>query len=351
MASTPAPSSTIEFGLDTFGDRQNTPDGTPTSYAQTIRNVVAEAELADQLGLDFFGVGEHHRDDFAISAPEVVLAAIAAKTSRIKLGTAVNVLSSDDPVRVFEKFATLDALSNGRAEPVLGRGSFTESFPLFGYDLSDYNVLFEEKLDLFSKLLDEQPVTWQGQKRAALSNQQVYPKTEGGSMMTWVGVGGTPESVIRTAHYGFGLVLAIIGGDPLRFAPFVDLYRRALAQFDQPADLPVAIHSPGFVWHNDQEARDILWAHHESMVRRIGGERGWAPPTRAQFDNEVEQGAQNVGSPDTVAAKIARSIKGLGVQRFNLKYSAGTLPHEQLMTSIRLYATEVVPRVRKLLAE
>ncbi|MGJ4748530.1 LLM class flavin-dependent oxidoreductase, partial [Leptospira sp. SA-E8] len=203
---------------------------------------------------------------------------------------------------------------------------------------------------------DEQAVSWQGQKRAALNQQQVYPKTEGKSsggkpMMTWVGVGGTPESVIRTAHYGFGLVLAIIGGDPLRFAPFVDLYRRALAQFGQPADLPAAIHSPGFVWHDDREARDILWAHHENMVRRIGGERGWAPPTRAQFESEVEQGAQNVGSPDTVAATIARSIKGLGVQRFNLKYSAGTLPHEQLMTSIRLDATEVVPRVRKLLAE
>jgi probable LLM family oxidoreductase len=350
-----SPISAVEFGLDTFGDLQNQPDGRPTSYAQTIRNVVAEAELADRLGLDFFGVGEHHRDDFAVSAPEVVLAAIAARTQRIKLGTAVNVLSSDDPVRVFEKFATLDALSNGRAEPVLGRGSFTESFPLFGYDLSDYNILFEEKLELFARLLDEQAVTWQGQKRAALKQQQVYPKTErrsqgGDRMMTWVGVGGTPESVIRTAHHGFGLVLAIIGGDPLRFAPFVDLYRRALAQFGQAANLPVAIHSPGFVWHDDRQARDVLWAHHENMVRRIGGERGWAPPTRAQFENEVEQGAQNVGSPNTVAAKIARAIQGLGVQRFNLKYSAGTLPHAQLMTSIELYATEVVPRVRKLLA-
>jgi alkanesulfonate monooxygenase SsuD/methylene tetrahydromethanopterin reductase-like flavin-dependent oxidoreductase (luciferase family) len=223
----------VEFGLDTFGDVTVDGAGNRLTQAQVIRNVIEEGVLADRLGIDNFGVGEHHRDDFAISAPEVVLAAIASRTQRIRLGTAVTVLSSDDPVRVFERFATLDAISSGRAEITLGRGSFTESFPLFGYDLADYERLFSEKLDLFAQVLTEEPVSWEGSIRAALRNQHVYPKTEGGRIRTWIGVGGSPESVVRAAQYGFPLVLAVIGGSPARFAPFIDLYHRALREFGQ----------------------------------------------------------------------------------------------------------------------
>jgi probable LLM family oxidoreductase len=340
----------IEFGLDTFGDVTVDGAGHRLSDAQVIRNVIEQAVLADEVGVDFFGIGEHHRDDFAISAPEVVLAAIASRTHRIHLGTAVTVLSSDDPVRVFEKFSTLDAVSSGRAEIILGRGSFTESFPLFGFDLQDYEVLFEEKLDLLAKLLHEEPVTWQGTIRPPLTEQQVYPKTESGRLRAWVGVGGSPESVVRAARHGLPLVLAIIGGQPARFAPYVDLYHRALAQLGQPA-LPVAVHSPGFIAATDQEAADILWPHHEAGMNRIGAERGWPPTNRARFDAEIVDGALHVGSPETVAQKIADTIRSLGIQRFDLKYSTGSVPHEQLMTSIELYGRDVIPRVRELLAE
>src|SRR4051794_13416409 len=312
----------IQFGLDTFGDVTVDANGTRLSQAQVIRNVVEEAVLADRLRVDHFGVGEHHRDDFAISAPEVVLAAIAGRTERITLGTAVTVLSTDDPVRVFERFATLDALSSGRAQIILGRGSFTESYPLFGYDLQDYEQLFSEKLDLMSRLLAEDAVTWEGTVRAALKDQQVYPKTESGHISTWVGVGGSPESVVRAARYGFPLVLAIIGGDPVRFAPFADLYRRALTQLGQP-QLPLAVHSPGFVARTDAEAADVLWPHVETMWNRIGRERGWPPTTRARFEADIAAGSWHVGSPETVARKIARSVQALDADRFDMKYSAG----------------------------
>jgi len=340
----------VELGLDTFGDVEMDAAGQTVPYPQVIRNVVEQAVLADQLGVDFFGIGEHHRADFAISSPEVVLAAIASRTERIQLGTAVTVLSSDDPVRVYEKFATLDAVSNGRAEIILGRGSFTESFPLFGFNLQDYEVLFEEKLDLLAKLLDEGPVTWSGTIRPPLTDQQVYPKTAN-RLKAWVGVGGSPESVVRAARHGLPLVLAIIGGQPARFAPYVDLYHRALAQLGQPTTLPVAVHSPGFVAATDQEAADILWPHHEVMMNQIGKDRGWPPTSRDRFEAEVHEGALHVGSPETVAQKIADTVRSLGIQRFDLKYTSGTVPHEQLMTSIELYGREVIPRVRELLAE
>src|SRR5918993_3309125 len=238
----------LELGLDTFGDITLDDDGRRLPESQVIRNVIEEAVLADQVGADFFGVGEHHRDDFAISAPEVALAAIAGRTDRIRLGSAVTVLSSDDPVRVFQRFATLDAASNGRAEVILGRGSFVESFPLFGYDLADYETLFEEKLELFAALLEHdrtgEPVTWEGTTRAPLVRQKVYPRTERGELRTWVGVGGSPESVVRAARYKLPLILAIIGGDPRRFQMYVELYRRALQQFGAPS-LPIGVHSPG----------------------------------------------------------------------------------------------------------
>ncbi|WP_436520178.1 LLM class flavin-dependent oxidoreductase [Actinoplanes sp. HUAS TT8] len=335
----------MKFGLDTFGDV--TAD---TSYAQVIRNVVEQAVLADRLGVDAFGVGEHHRDDFAISAPEIVLAAIAARTERITVGTAVTVLSSDDPVRVFERFATLDAVAGGRAEIILGRGSFTESFPLFGFDLGDYEQLFEEKTELMTELLKEQPVTWSGTVRPALKDQSVFPKTESGTIRTWIGVGGSPESVVRAAGYGLPLCLAIIGGEPARFAPYVDLYHRALKEFGH-AELPIAVHCPGFVAATDQEAVDLLWPHARRMLDRLGRERGWPRMTRDRFEADVATGAWHVGSPETVAQKIAATVRALGVQRFDLKYAHGTLPHEHLLTAVELYGSQVIPRVRELLAE
>lgn len=342
---------TYEFGLDTFGDVTVGPDGETLSHAQVLRNVVDEAVLADRLGLDFFGIGEHHRHEFAVSAPEVVLGTIAGRTERIHLGSAVTVLSSDDPVRVFQRFATLDGLSGGRAEVILGRGSFIESFPLFGYDLAQYQELFEEKLELFAALLEQEPVTWSGELRPPLHEQLVFPPVEHGRLKTWVGVGGSPESVVRAARYGLPLVLAIIGGSPARFAPLADLYRKALAQFGLPQQ-PVAMHSPGFIADTDQEALDTLWPHYQVIIDRIGRERGWGPATRSHFEAEASaHGALYAGSPETVAQKIAAAMKAVGAVRFDLKYSNGTLPHEAMMGSIERYGSEVVPRVRELLAE
>jgi probable LLM family oxidoreductase len=339
----------VELGLDTFGDVSAGPEGEPVSPAQVVRDVVAEGVLADEVGVDHFGVGEHHRADFAVSAPDLVLAAIAARTRRIRLGSAVTVLSSDDPVRVYQRFATLDAISGGRAELTVGRGSFTESFPLFGYDLADYEKLFEEKLDLLVALRSEGPVSWSGSVRAPLHAQRVWPTSEQGALPVWVGVGGSPESVIRTARHGLPMMLAIIGGPPDRFAPYVELYRRATDQLGH-GTLPVGVHSPGFVAATDDEARELFWPHYKAGMDRIGAERGWPPLTRARYDAEIDHGALHLGGPDTVAQKIARTVTDLGVQRFDLKYSVGTLAHEHLMAAVGLYGTEVVPRVRKLLA-
>ena len=337
----------FEFGLDTFGDVTRSSDGTPQPQAQVLRDVVAEAVLADQLGLDAFGVGEHHRPDFAISAPEVMLAAIALRTERILLGSAVTVLSTDDPVRVFQRFSTLNAVSNGRAEVILGRGSFTESYPLFGFDLSRYEELFEDRLSLFATLLEGGPIAWSGSTRSPVSGVTIYPPVESGRLKAWVGVGGSPESVVRAARYGLPLTLAIIGGSPSRFRPFVDLFRQTLEKLGR-ASLPIAVHSPGYVAATDEQARNDLWPHYEGMMNRIGAERGWPPATRAQFEREAgPDGALCVGSPETVAAKIVRTSRMLGLARFNLKYSAGTLPHASLMKSIELIGTKVAPRVRE----
>ena len=342
----------LELGLDTFGDVTRDADGRPLPQAQVIRHVIDEAVLADELGVDFIGVGEHHRADFAVSSPEVVLAAIAGRTDHIRLGSAVTVLSSDDPVRVFQRFASLDAASNGRAEIILGRGSFIESFPLFGYPLDQYETLFEEKLDLFAALLEANrtgaPVTWRGTTRAPLDGLRVYPPTESGRLTTWIGVGGSPESVVRAARYGMPLMLAIIGGSPLRFAPYIDLYYRALAQRGLDP-LPVGVHSPGHIAETDDEAREELWPSWREMRNSIGSERGWGPTSRAEYDREVETGSLYVGSPETVARRIAETAAALGLTRFDMKYSSGPLPHEKLMRSIELYGREVIPRVRELL--
>lgn len=339
----------IAFGLDTFGDVPEGDDGVPVSHAAAIRQVVEEAVLADDLGIDAIALGEHHRPDYSISTPETVLAAIAARTSSIRLGSGVTVLSSDDPVRVFQRFATVDALSSGRAEVILGRGSFTESFPLFGYDLADYDQLFEEKLQLFTQLLDEKPVTWSGTMRAGLENADVYPKTESGRLTTWVGVGGTPQSVVRTAYYGLPLMLAIIGGAPDRFAPYLDLYRRAAGQFGTVAH-PAGMHSPGFVADTDEQAREVYYPRYKVNRDRIGRERGWPPITPREFEHEIEHGSLYVGSPETVARKIAGAVQTLDVGRFDLIYTAGSQPVSARLRAVELYGSKVVPMVRDLVA-
>lgn len=339
----------IEFGLDTFGDVTRDTTGQLLPQAQVLRHVVEEAVVADRVGIDAFSVGEHHRADFAISAPEVVLAAIASRTSRIRLGSAVTVLSTDDPVRVFQRFSTIDAVSNGRAEITVGRGSFTESYPLFGFDLQKYEQLFEERLDLFVRLLDQKPVTWMGETRSSLSQVLVHPPVENGRLRTWVGVGGSPQSVVRAARHGLPLMLAIIGGPPARFGAYVELYKKSLSELGKP-ELPIGVHSPGHIAATDDQAKDELWPHYRDMINRIGRERGWSPIGRDHFEREIESGSLYVGSPDTVATKIASTIKTLGIVRFDLKYANGTMPHDALVRSIELYGTEVLPKVRTLLS-
>lgn len=343
-------SDTLEFGLDTFGDVTRDTDGTLLSQPEVIRNVVDQGVLADEAGVDFLGLGEHHRDDFAISAPDVVLAAIAGRTSRLRLGSAVTVLSSDDPIRVYQRFATLDAISTGRAEIILGRGSFIESFPLFGYKLDDYERLFTEKLDLFAEILKQKPVTWEGSVRPPLKDQTIHPPLESGTPKTWIGVGGSPESVVRAARYNFPLMLAIIGGDPKRFRPYVDLYHQALDQLGAAA-LPIGVHSPGHVADTDEQAREELWPGYKALHDRIGRERGWGPTSIETFNAEAEHGSLYVGSPETVAKKIAATVRALGATRFDMKYASGPIPHDKLMRNIELYGTKVAPMVRDMLAD
>lgn len=336
----------LQFGLHTFGDVLG---GEPDAHPRTIRAIVAEGIAADRVGVDFLGLGEHHRADFALTAPEVVLGALATATERIRLGTAVTVLSSADPVRVFEQFATIDGLSNGRAELIVGRGSFVESFPLFGFRLEDYETLFEERLDLLAALVAEDPVTWSGTLRSSLTDQRVWPRSQasvaGARMPVWVGVGGTPQSVVRAARHGFDLMLAVIGGRPAAFAPFSSLYRDAMERFGHERGR-VGMHSPGLVAETDAEARALLRPHWLAQRNRIGAERGWGPASAREFDDAAsDDGALFVGSPETVAAKIVRAVGDLGLDRFDLKYASGT-PHDANLRTIELFGTEVMPRVR-----
>jgi probable LLM family oxidoreductase len=344
-------SDTFELGIHTFGDVTKTPDGSrELSQSEVLRNVLDEVILADKVGVDVVGIGEHHRPDYAVSAPDVVLAAAGAATQRIKLISAVTVLSSDDPVRVYQRFATIDGLTGGRAEVSLGRGSFIESYPLFGYDLSDYEKLFEEKVDLFAKLRAEGPVTWRGETRGGLQEAEVYPKTEHErGLPTWIAVGGTPNSVVRAARHGVGLELAIIGGAPHRFAPLVHLYYRALEQFGHGRDFRVASHSHGFIADTDQKAQEIFYPAWADSMYKIGQERGWGNgyPSWEQYEQEIMHGALFVGAPETVAEKIVRTQRQLGISRFGLKYGNGSLAHEHMMEAIELYGTKVKPLVLK----
>lgn len=337
------------FGLDSFGDLATKDDGTLISYAEAIRLVVKEAMLADKLGVDVIALGEHHREEYAISSPETVLAGIATNTKNIKLASGVTVLSSDDPVRVFERFATLDALSSGRAQVILGRGSFTESFPLFGYDLTDYELLFEEKIELFSKLLKEKPVTWEGKTRPSLKDADVFPKTEHG-LTTYVGVGGSPNSIVRAAAYGFPVVLAIIGGNPDRFKPYVELYEKAAKEFGT-TNHPVGMHSPGYIADTDEQAVEEAFPLFKEAMDKVGKTRGWQPMTKEHFMSEVKFGSMYVGSPETVANKIARSMSRLGVNRFDLVYGFGPVKESARLHMVDLYGREVIPRAKELLAE
>jgi probable LLM family oxidoreductase len=343
------PAQEFEFGLDTFLPLNVDATGQPVGGDQVIRNTIEEAVLADSVGIDSFNIGEHYRPEFMDSAGHVILGAIASRTERIRLGTAVTVLSTQDPVRVYTDFATLDAVSGGRAQLVVGRGSLTDSFPLFGFDLADYELLFEEKLDLLTRLLRDQPVTWSGSFRSPLVDQVVSPPIAEGHIPTWVGVGGSPQSVIRAARFGLPLMLAVIGGNPDRFAAHVVLYKRALEQYGQPA-LPIGLHSLGFVAPTDEEASEIQWPYWKEQFEWAARERGWRRPTYDQFRSEVGNGSMYVGSPETVANKIAAVARTLELSRFDLAYAIGRVPHEQRLATIELYGREVIPRVRELLA-
>jgi probable LLM family oxidoreductase len=340
----------LEFGLDTFLPVTVDAAGQAIGGDHVIRNTVEEAVLAESVEIDSFNIGEHYRTEFMDSAGHVILAAIAGRTERIRLGTSVTVLSTQDPVRLYANFATLDAVSGGRAQLIVGRGSLTESFPLFGFDLTDYEQLFEEKLDLLMRLLHGQPVTWSGDFRPPLTDQYVSPPIPEGHIPTWVGVGGSPHSVMRAARFGLPLMLAIIAGKPERFAGHVELYRRALERQGKRR-LPIGLHSLGFVAATDEEALDMQWPYYKEQFEWAARERGWRPPTYEQFLAEVDHGSMYVGSPATVATRIADVIRTLSLSRFDLLYAVGRVPHEQRMATIELYGREVIPRVRELLAD
>jgi probable LLM family oxidoreductase len=337
----------VELGVYTFGDVARDPaTQTTISPEQRLTNLLEEVDLADQVGLDVFGLGEHHRADYAVSATSVVLGAAALRTSRIRLTSAVTVLSSDDPVRVFQQYSTLDLLSHGRAEVMAGRGSFIESFPLFGYDLDDYDELFAEKLELLLRVRDSARVTWSGRFRAALQDQPVYPRPVQEPLPVWVAVGGNPQSVVRAGALGLPLALAIIGGEPARFAPLATLHRRAAEKYGH-GPLPVGINSHGFVADTSQAANDSFYATYAEVMTQLGRERGWGPMTRDQFEGLAGlHGAVVVGSPEQVAEKILFQHELFGHQRFLMQSSLGAAPHREVLRSIELLGTEVAPIVR-----
>jgi probable LLM family oxidoreductase len=337
----------MELGIYTFAELTPDPASGQTIDAATrLRNLLEEVELADKVGLDVFGIGEHHRPDFAVSAPAVVLAAAAARTTRIRLTSAVSVLSSDDPVRVFQDFATLDILSGGRAEIMAGRGSFIESFPLFGYDLDDYDELFAEKLELLLELRDAERVTWSGRHRAPLGGIGVYPRPVQDPLPVWIAVGGSPDSAARAGLLGLPMALAIIGGLPERFVPFAEIHRRAAEQAGQPRPA-LSINSHGFIADTGQAAADLAFPRLLETMNRIGRERGWSPMQREDLEASRQlRGANFVGSPAEVTEKILYQHELFGHDRFLLQLSVGTMPQADLLRAIELYGTEVAPAVR-----
>ena len=343
----------FEIGLYTFAELSPDPrTGQLISPAERLRQFMERVELADQVGLDVIGLGEHHRPDFVSSAPEVILAAAATRTSSIRLSSAVTVLSSDDPVRVFQRFATLDLLSNGRAEVMAGRGSFIESFPLFGYDLKDYNELFTEKLGLLLKIRANERVTWSGQHRPPLEDQGVYPRPLQAEIPIWIAVGGTPQSVVRAGILGLNLALAIIGGYPEQFAPLVQLYRQSAAQAGHdPAKLAFSINSHGFIADDRQQALDEAYPYFEQTMNKIGRERGFSAMTRESYNASATlPGANFIGTPDDVIEKILYQHELFGHQRFLLMPGLGTMPHDKIMHMIELLGTKVAPAVRQEIA-
>ncbi|MDQ1715845.1 MAG: hypothetical protein QOC60_1790 [Frankiaceae bacterium] len=332
----------MELGITTFVET-HPHEGVATSAGERLRQVIAEAELAESVGLHVYGVGEHHRADFAASAPAVVLAAIAARTSTIRLTSAVTVLSTDDPVRVFEEFATLDQLSDGRAEIIAGRGSFTESFPLFGYDLDENDDLFAEKLGLLLELRANERVTWSGRFRPALNDQGVYPRPVQQPLPVWLGVGGNPGSVVRAGLLGLPMILAIIGGTPDRFVPLAELYRQAQDKSGHPRQ-PLAVNAHGYVADSFAQAKQEFYGPYARAMTTIGRERGWPPMTTQGFDQMAGPGGSMViGAPEEVAEKILRMRDLLGIERFMLHISVGTLPHAQVLRAIELFGTKVAP--------
>lgn len=338
----------FELGLTSFADTPLDAAGDPSpDHGTRLRNVVDEITMADEVGLDVYGLGEHHRPDMAASAPAITLAAAAGRTERIRLSSAVIVLSSADPVRTYQDFATLDRVSNGRAELLVGRGSFIESFPLFGYSLEDYEALFVEKLELLLAITQSERVTWDGRFRTPLHDQGVYPRAEQDPLPIWIGVGGTPASIVRAGQLGLPVALAIIGGDPARFRPLVDLYRRSLAEHGHDPDaIPLAVHAHGVVGDDDEEIADLVWPTYSASMNRIGRERGWPPMTRGQYDAmRGPDGNLVMGSPETVAGKIQRWRELLGIDRFML-HAAGSIPHDTMLRSIELFGTGVAPAVR-----
>lgn len=340
----------MEIGIYSFAEvRPDPATGGQRGAQQRIRDLLEEIELADKVGLDIFGVGEHHRADYAVSAPAVVLAAAAARTKWIHLTSAVSVLSSDDPVRVFQDFATLDLISGGRAEIMAGRGSFTESFPLFGQDLADYEELFAEKLDLLLKLRESERITWSGRHRPSIEDRAVFPRPVQDPIPLWVAVGGTPHSVVRAANLGLPMALAIIGGSPVRFKPIVDLYRQTAAEAGHdPASLPISINGHGFLAPDADAAAEIAFGPYAETMGRIGRERGWPPPTRAQFDQERElRGAFFVGGPQELIDKILYQWELFHHQRFLIQLTVGPTPHADVMRAIEILGSEVAPVVRR----
>jgi len=341
----------MELGIGMFGDNHYNKDGTPQAPGQRLQELIEEIKLMDEVGLDFFGIGEHHRPDYAVSAPEIILAAAATVTKNIKLGSAVSVLSSSDPVKLYQSFATIDLLSNGRAELMAGRGSFIESYPLFGYRLEDYDELFEEKLELLLKINKENPVTWKGKHRAALKNQQVLPRAVNDHLNIWVAVGGTPESVLRAGRYGLPVIFAIIGGNPAQFKPLFDYYKKVYNHFEHVINnFQVGVHMHAFFGDNSKKTADEYYPIYSSQMDRVGSSRGWPPYQQQQYDmGRGKNGHLIIGDADEAIDKILQLQELFGLTRFSAHMDVGGPSHASLMKSIEIYGTKIAPKVKEAL--